>query len=258
MWTKPVSNETALEAKRLFEKAQQLDPNWALAWTGMAVIYLTAATSRYGITKTPAEAQKLLLEAGQRAVALDPKSSDAFHRLSPGFRFYRQFDKALPAMEIAARLIPRTPRKATRNFHLGRTHLGMGNYEAAVAVAKEGITLNPKFPLQYWVLASALGWLGRKEEAQSVWLILCASTSSARHHRQIGQALFLYAEIGSRPGRLASRWRTGEIALRYYNITSVSSRKITIIPVDVPILIGILRAFRRQFTNKKRCEQWFP
>ena len=46
MGTKPASKETALEAKRLFEKAQQLDPNSALAWTGMAVIYLTAATSR--------------------------------------------------------------------------------------------------------------------------------------------------------------------------------------------------------------------
>jgi len=203
IWTKPASKETTLEAKRHLEKALQLNPDSALAWTGMAQVYMAAAMSRYGITKTQGEALRLQLEAARRAVALDPKSSGAFHQLGTAYRVNNQLDKAnsacktaielnpnnelayiclgailnqtgrfaeaLPLIEKAVQLNPRARRKAARNFYLGRSYLGLENYKKAVAIAKEGITLSPKFPPQYWILASALGWLGRKEEARSVW-----------------------------------------------------------------------------------------
>lgn len=200
--TNRTSKENALEGKRLLERALELDPNSGLAWIGMARIYMNAATSRWGITKTRAEALKLMLHAGQRAVALNPKNSDAYFYLSYAYRFNHQTEKAITACETAIdlnpnddhaytclgialvtagrfaealpklqksfRLNPRTPQISARYFILGQAYLGVGAYDKAVAALKKGVAANPKFPPQHWVLASALGWLGRKEEAQNV------------------------------------------------------------------------------------------
>ena len=202
LWTKPYSRKTAYEAKRLLEKALQLDPDSALAWTGMARIYSIAATSGWGLTQTTEEAKKLLLEAARRAVELDPKSADAHRWLGYAYRFHGRpveenfecetalklnpnHDQAINCVALSKisigrpseaielfkksmRLNPRDPTPARIRFMLGMALLLSQRHEEAVATIKEGMAANPSYLPQHWVLASALGWLDRKEEATSV------------------------------------------------------------------------------------------
>jgi adenylate cyclase len=61
------------------------------------------------------------------------------------------------------------PSNSTVHF-LGTAYLVAGNYEAAAAVIlKERVAITPTTDLSRAFLASALGHLGRAEEARQIW-----------------------------------------------------------------------------------------
>jgi eukaryotic-like serine/threonine-protein kinase len=64
-----------LKSVDLFHQAVAADPNYSLAWSGLATSYIVAAG--YGRLITPAQAKLLADEASQKAVELDDASSEA-------------------------------------------------------------------------------------------------------------------------------------------------------------------------------------
>jgi TolB-like protein/class 3 adenylate cyclase/Tfp pilus assembly protein PilF len=198
--TKPITEERTLEAQQLLHKALELDPNSALAWTAMARVHALGTTSGWGTTSKDLS-RRLMLEAAKKAVALDPKSADAHRELGFAYRFHREIDlavsacetalalnpnhhqayqclanakvasgqpaEAIPLFESSVRLNPREGRPARRNFFIGWAYLMAGDYEEAAGSVRQGISANPEYPPQYWVLASALGHLGREQEARA-------------------------------------------------------------------------------------------
>jgi adenylate cyclase len=74
--------------------------------------------------------------------------------------------KAIPYYEQAIRLDP--AQQQHRHF-LGTAYFVAGNYETAAAVFKERIAMTPNTDLSRAFLASALGHLGRLQEAHEIW-----------------------------------------------------------------------------------------
>jgi adenylate cyclase len=75
--------------------------------------------------------------------------------------------KAVPYMERAMRLDPTIP---SQYLHfLGTAYLVAGDYETAAKMFRDRIAANPHTDLSRGLLASALGHLGKAEEARRVW-----------------------------------------------------------------------------------------
>jgi adenylate cyclase len=74
--------------------------------------------------------------------------------------------KGIPYIEQAMRLDP--AQQQYRHF-LGTAYLVAGNYETAAAILKERVAITPTTDLSRALLASALGLLGRAEEAHQIW-----------------------------------------------------------------------------------------
>jgi adenylate cyclase len=77
---------------------------------------------------------------------------------------------AIPRIERAVRLDPANAGSQPQQFHfLGTAYLTAGKYEAAAALFRERIRLAPRTDLSRAFLASALGHLGRIDEARQIW-----------------------------------------------------------------------------------------
>lgn len=197
--TKPLSPESNHAAQKYLEEALRLDPDSARAWTCMSFMYSRAA--QFGWLPEPrAELLKRAVEAGERAVALDPKSADAHYVLGLSLQLSGEGEKAFPAMETAIevnrnyapayrgvgysliltgragesfswfekamRLSPRDPFWASWCWNMGYAKHLIGEDKEAVAWAKRAIAANPKYPNSYFLLASAQAWLGEAEGAR--------------------------------------------------------------------------------------------
>jgi adenylate cyclase len=199
LFNKPQTRETNAEARPILERALALDPNNAEAWAGMAYVHMRAAT--YGWSDSRSESIRAALAAGERAVALDSGSADAHYVLGFAAHFNNEFERArrlferclelnpnyAPAyfwlgivetfdgnpaaavglIERAFRLSPREGLAAVWRSNLAMAYLLLGNDAAAIREARTGTTDNPRHPMNYTVMAAALGHLGRMDEART-------------------------------------------------------------------------------------------
>jgi adenylate cyclase len=187
-------------AEKFFQRAIDLDPNFAGGYKGLALAVNNSA-SVYG-TRSPHEGFTSAEALARRAVACDPADAEACSRLgmtlwmradyegaladvdralalSPnlayahGIRgstlvFSGQPEAGIAALEIAIRLDPRDPNQAARVNHMACGLYLCRRYEAAIDVAKRGIRAYPRHPMCYRWLAAALGQVGRLDEASEV------------------------------------------------------------------------------------------
>lgn len=194
-----MSHSATLAARQFFEQAAELAPNFVDAWCGIAHTYhreiiagisgdsrdvkskmLDAARRAVALDDTNANAHSLLCLAyansgrlteavfeGRRAVDLnsvDPNSQD---RLGGALTLAGQPDEAVQHLMAAIRLHPRHPRVRIYHALLARAYLDAHRYEAAADQARYAIQLGRTFFDEHLVLVSALGHLGRAEEAHS-------------------------------------------------------------------------------------------
>ncbi len=192
-WT----DEATDKARALFEEAIALDPTYADAYDGLAWAYsrdlLVESTDDRQATKDR------MLEAAQRAVALDNDSARAHFRLSTAYLWRNERELALAEGRRAVQLNPLSsdarhalgnkldlagdpegismmeqaqmlnPEDPQRNMHLSflaRAYVNAGRYEDAARAARSAIERRPDYANAYYILAIALGQLGRAEEAR--------------------------------------------------------------------------------------------
>jgi TolB-like protein/Flp pilus assembly protein TadD len=185
------------EARRLFEKACELDPTSATAYSGLAQALV--AEVYYQWAKDHKEALASAFKAAQQAVALD--GNDAWAHAVLGFAylymsrrddgatacrqalelnpnlafaegilacclaFGGEYDAAIPHADRADRLSPRDPVRVY--WYQARAHAALGTrqYEEAIVWSKKSIEAYPEFPAGWRVLAACYGHLGQFEEA---------------------------------------------------------------------------------------------
>ena len=99
------SMEDLIEARKLFERAIELDPRNAQFCAGLALSYLNESVS--GWTKSPQAAGERSFELAKKAVALDERDSRSHFVLAEAHLFSRRdFDCALIEIEKAVELNP--------------------------------------------------------------------------------------------------------------------------------------------------------
>ena len=177
------------------EQAVKTDPDYADAWTWLTFIYALEHIAGYNPQPAPLERA---VNAGRRAVELDPMSGIAHASLARAYFWLGEFDLFLTEVEKSVTLNPNNSDvlgtmgyylaftgDSERGFALMRkamslsvsypgwlhesffwTYFSQGDYEAALAEARSQIKMMPEFGLSYALAAAAYGQLGLQEKAQ--------------------------------------------------------------------------------------------
>jgi TolB-like protein/Flp pilus assembly protein TadD len=188
------SSESLAEAEQFFRKAIELDPQFALAYVGLAEVlalqidYSGAAPAAVltEADKSVAEALRLqpdLSEAWasaggnaffrraygdaetkfRRAIEINPNNATARHWNSFMLRETGRLDEALEQIERAIALDPMSP---TMRILLGHVLHDQGRFRDAENAYRKAMTIDPLLPNSYWSLAALSAYaLGRPADA---------------------------------------------------------------------------------------------
>lgn len=193
--------DTLQAARAQYQDAIDLDPNFSLAYSGLADSILLLMTNHQAIPKP--EAIQLAKQALDTALALDDKNADAYaslgllkmqmgqgHRDDPesaeaeaAFRkaielspnhaaAYSWFARLkniqedwLGAAELYKKSLIFDPLARTPRLNLALLFAQMGRNDEALAEWLEGVRINPEWPTAYDRVAGHLAGLGRLDEA---------------------------------------------------------------------------------------------
>jgi adenylate cyclase len=186
-------------ARSLFEKAADLDPQFALAFSGVAwTHYLDLA---FQWSESPERSIAGLNQAARKSVALDNKQPMAQVALSLAYSLTGQLDKAIAALRVvvqfnpswtyarfqlglflgrasrpdegiehldkALRLSPRDQLGWAFLYGVAQAHFAAERYEQAVDWAKRSLELRADWLPPYAAIAASYAHLGRVDEARS-------------------------------------------------------------------------------------------
>ncbi len=195
-----------LAARRHFEAAISLDPQFARAYAGLALTYSREAID--GWTPTPLRSldlatqfadaaagmasslpqvhfvtgQILLFQrrhaqavaAAERAIEVDPNYADAFALLAWTLNYAGRPEKAITVLNMAMRLNPRSP--ASYLEILGEIYFAQGRYEDSAFTFQEVLHINPAYLRARLWNAAALERAGSGDLAE--WEIVEALVAS--------------------------------------------------------------------------------
>lgn len=134
-------NDTAIE---LYQKAIQLDPNFALGYAGLADAYSKGPT--YGYPETTMDKA---FELASKAIALDPNLAEGYKALGNAYFYKGKLRRALEAQHKAIEL---NPNYAVVIGNLGNTYAQIGNLEEALRWTKKNVELDPTTAFSYYLL----------------------------------------------------------------------------------------------------------
>jgi len=133
--------EAVNEARALFDRALQIDPNDAEALAGSADTYLHDYDFGLGVPGTDYEAK--VLGQVNRAIGLDPDNVRAYFVKANYLGLSHRFNEALGVVDAGLAINPNY-----LHLYKARTHieLSIGRYEQAKADAQWAIRLSPRDP----------------------------------------------------------------------------------------------------------------
>ena len=191
------TQEANAQARQLFEKAIELDPQyaeayarlgwthtreWAFQWSqdpqALEHAFVTAQKAVALDDSLPAahlilgivhlwrnrQHDQAIAEA-ERAIALDPNNAEGYVWLAHILKFVGRSEEAIQLVEKAMRLNPYYPFNYL--FELGVSYHLTGRYEEALVPLKKILALNPSFVFAHLNLAFCYAELGRLEEARA-------------------------------------------------------------------------------------------
>jgi TolB-like protein/class 3 adenylate cyclase len=158
------TREGILEARYLYERAIEQDPDFALAYAAAGITYTVEYV--YGWNLDPA-LQDRAAELARRALALDPSTGPAYTVLTSINLGQGRLAEALAAAERAVELSPNTE---VPHLALGMALARQGRLVAAMQSVARAMRLNPKAPSGLWVVVAYVNFAaGRTEKAVELW-----------------------------------------------------------------------------------------
>jgi TolB-like protein/Tfp pilus assembly protein PilF len=151
-------NEEDFEtAVRMFEKALEIDQNYALAYWGLGMAY----ESHYVLTKNEKNLH-LMLKSCEEAFQLKPDLAEA--HLGIGWvHFYKgDIDKAYQSFKRAFEMESNSP---LINFHIGSFLNSIGLSEAAIKYYTRAAMRDPLFIWNHILLSNCFMYIGKYEKA---------------------------------------------------------------------------------------------
>ncbi len=141
------STESLQQALGLFQEATRIEPNYALAWAGIADCHGQLLAHSAG--KDDAELARKGLDAARRAIAIDPKLAEAHKAEALVLRYSGDMAGARAALTRALEV---NPRFVPALLNLAIDHFSMGSLAAAERLVRKAIDADPQHEF-------ALGWL---------------------------------------------------------------------------------------------------
>ena len=192
-WNKR-TGEALKQAVQFYQQAIEKDPNYALAYSGLAETYVlfssydvasgtdsmpqakAAAQRALEIDESLAEAHSALgfyfsnyehdraaaEKEFRRAIELKPNYATAHHWYGADLGYVKRFDESLIELRRAEELDPLSPIIST---NVGDTLVFARRYDEAIAQYQKIISRSPDFPYTHWALAWAYGSKGMYAEA---------------------------------------------------------------------------------------------
>lgn len=154
------TKESNNQARRLFQQAIDLDPQFAAAFGNMSLTHWLEWS--FGWTQD-FQCLELAMEQAQKAMVLDDSLPEAYRILGNLCLWKRQHDQAIALTEKAITLIPNY---ADAISQLGNILSFAGQPEESIELVKRAMRLNPMYPVIYlFNLGHAYMLAGRYEEA---------------------------------------------------------------------------------------------
>jgi TolB-like protein/class 3 adenylate cyclase len=156
------TKETNTQARQMFEKAIELDSQYAQAYSSLSATYYWEWFLQW--SQEPAQAAEQAFNLAQKAAALDDSLPQVHSLLGVLYQWVkRQHDQAIAEAERGVVL---DPNNATGHFLLGDVLGFAGRPAEGIELVKKAMRLNPRYPASF---ANTLGWsyllTGRHEEA---------------------------------------------------------------------------------------------
>jgi tetratricopeptide (TPR) repeat protein len=149
----------------VFTRAVELDPNYSLAWAGIADAHTVQA---YFGAVPPSESKPLALAAARRALALDPSSAAAHTALACAtLLFENNRELAGKEFERALQLNPQYVQGRSW-YALFYLQWARGDFERGVAEARRTLESDPLSAYASMILTACLFTAGRRDEAIDV------------------------------------------------------------------------------------------
>jgi TolB-like protein/Tfp pilus assembly protein PilF len=133
-----VTKEATVEARELFERVIELEPDSPLGYSWSAVTHWLEAWRDW--SKSPDESRKRAEELAQKALSLDDNNPDAHSLLGLVYVLDGQFEKAISEGERAISLGPSSAVVALRTAII---NMFFGRPQEAIMLVKKAIRLNP-------------------------------------------------------------------------------------------------------------------
>jgi adenylate cyclase len=148
------------QARLMFERAIELDPQLASAYAGLGFTHYEAWSQ--GWSQDPGSLDRAY-EMAQKAIALDDSYAGAHTLLGWVYLWRKQHDLAIAQLELAIAL---NPNEANHYADLAQVLIFAGKPAEAVEWVEKAMQLRPRYPVQYpFTLGFAYLFLERYDEA---------------------------------------------------------------------------------------------
>jgi eukaryotic-like serine/threonine-protein kinase len=223
------TKEGFIKSREYFQRAIELDSNYALAYSGLADSYALApqytdqsgreayAQARLAALKALALDDQLaeahvsfgLVSAlswdwanvekeYKRAIELSPNHSRAHHNYGGYLSVMGRYEEALAEIKMAQRL---DPANAVSTSNMGGLLCQLGQYERGIAAAKFALALNPNFSSAYSQVAAC--YLRQKKYPEAIAVLKEARTLNLSGPEILGRLGFAYGRSGNRHDALS-------------------------------------------------------
>ena len=181
--------EANLQARQMFERAIDLDPEFAAAYAALGFTHFHEWT--FGWSQDP-QSLEHALELAQRTLDLDDSLPWGHHLLGKVYLWKKQHEKAIAELKKAIAL---SPNDAEQLAGLGYILNFSGRPEEAIGLVKKAMRLNPMNLAYYlWELSHVYFLTGRYEEAiKTVKRVLDRNSDFMPAHLLLAAS---YSEIG--------------------------------------------------------------
>jgi serine/threonine protein kinase/tetratricopeptide (TPR) repeat protein len=154
------SRDSLDRAIHYFEKASELDPNYAGAWAALSAAY----DLKGGFLSIPELSYKAV-EFAQKAIKLNPKLSHAHQFLGGAYNTLGRYDEAIQEINEAVRL---EPDNAGARGSLARAYwIGKGMVEEAIVELEHAVSINPQAGYSYLQLVFLHTLVGNYTRAEA-------------------------------------------------------------------------------------------
>jgi serine/threonine-protein kinase len=179
------SREGNAEAVRLYRKALELDPDYALAWAGLCGAY--GNQGGFGHAEL-AEVVPLALAAGSKAIELDDKCVAAHINLGwCEFGFNFNWAEAERLFKRALALAPGDPDCLVASASINGAY---GRLDEAIAVTQQALRIDPLNVNVHFHLGRFQWWAGKHDDAErTMRKLLALSADFASGRARLAQVL---------------------------------------------------------------------